>query len=85
MSSLTFDLHYDPFKNEKPYAPSFYQMLGKIVFLWGTCEHLFDLNLRMAFGIALHSGLTPRIETTFKGKVDLMRQILKGSEPLKPF
>jgi hypothetical protein len=80
-----FQLNSSPFINEPKYATDFYQAIGKLVFVSGRLEYMFDYNLRWAYIIATRFGMKERIETAFGKKITLIRKIFRECEPLQHY
>lgn len=70
-----FTLHREQFTNDPPYAPLFYDALGRVVVVWGRYEHLLTAHLRAALNLAAFFGIKGEIRNSLKAKVQLIQEI----------
>lgn len=81
--SLTFDIGAAPFNWDPPYASTFYTVLGKLVVVSGTYEHLLTAHLKVAVSIGALLGADRQIRSSlFKAKADLLAELYSICEPL---
>lgn len=66
-----------PFMNDPPFAPQFYEALGRMFVAWGRFEFLFDRQLRYLISEAKKRGIDEEMQISFERKSSLFRKLFR--------
>jgi hypothetical protein len=64
-----------PFVADPPYAPAFYEALGRVIVIWGRLEQNLTLFLQEALNIARLQGIDEQMQVSLTGKTNLIKKI----------
>jgi len=73
----------DPFGADPPYAPAFYEAMGRIVVLWGRFEVFLDAHQLMVINIARRFGLERGVLVALRRKTRQICEIYKACPVLE--
>jgi hypothetical protein len=67
----------DPFGDDPPYAPAFYEAIGRIMVMWGQFELFLNAHQLMVINIARRFGIEKEAMVSLTGKTRQIREIYK--------
>ena len=84
-TTVRLAVHSTPFAGDTPFAPAFYEAIGRVVVLWGRFETNFDGDLLMYTNIARRYGIERQMQFSLARKTKLLRQLFRDVPVFQPY
>jgi hypothetical protein len=72
-------------EGEPPYAPAFYEAIGRVVTYWGRLEQQLDMILRICINVAAQEGIQETMSSiALERKLDSLKRLFRDCKSLNP-
>jgi hypothetical protein len=75
--TVIIEAHSAPFHNDPPYAPLFYECIGRAMVLWGRFEWHLDANLQVTLNVARKFGCDEEMQVSLTRKTTMFRKVYR--------